>query len=111
MFCVKCGATLAEGSVFCENCGAQQNAHPQQPEAQQPAYQQPAYQQPAYQQPAYQQPAYQQPAYQQPAYQEPTYQQPAYQPSGSAVGTAVKAAKSGVWRNSRQLTTIPTGMP
>jgi ketosteroid isomerase-like protein len=115
MFCVKCGATLAEGSVFCENCGAQQNAQPQQPEAQQPAYQQPAhqepayqqpayqqpayqepaYQQPAYQQPAYQQPAYQQPAYQQPAYQQPAYQQPAYQPSGSAVGTAVKAAKSG----------------
>jgi len=79
MYCVKCGATLAEGSVFCENCGAQQNVQPQQPEVQQPAYQQPAYQQPAYQQPADQQPAYQQPAYQQPAYQQPAYQQPAYQ--------------------------------
>ena len=79
MFCVKCGATLAEGSVFCENCGAQQNVQPQQPEVQQPTYQQPTYQQPAYQQPAYQQPTYQQPAYQQPAYQQPAYQQPAYQ--------------------------------
>ncbi len=79
MFCIKCGAPLSEGSVFCENCGAQQNVQPQQPEVQQPAYQEPAYQQPAYQQPAYQQPAYQQPPYQQPVYQQPAYQQPAYQ--------------------------------
>lgn len=125
MFCIKCGAQITDDSRFCDHCGFDQNAMPQeqtqqpvqqsayqQPAYQQPAYQQPVYQQPAYQQPAYQQPVYQQPAYQQPAYQQPVqqpaYQQPAYQQpvyqqsagpqaasAGNGVATAVKAAKGG----------------
>ena len=70
MICQNCGATISDGTVFCEHCGAQVSAAAPQ----QPAYQQPAYQQPVYQQP--QQPVYQQPVYQQP--QQPVYQQPAY---------------------------------
>lgn len=77
MICNNCGATISDGTVFCEHCGAQVSAAaPQQPVYQQPVYQQP--QQPVYQQPVYQQP--QQPVYQQPVYQQPAYQQPAYQP-------------------------------
>lgn len=64
MNCINCGKELPEGSAFCEQCGA-----PQQAEAQQPQYQQPP--QPQYQQPQYQQPQYQQPLYPyNPAYQQ-----------------------------------------
>jgi len=74
MICQNCGATISDGTVFCEHCGAQVSAAaPQQPVYQQPVYQQP--QQPVYQQPVYQQP--QQPVYQQPVYQQPAYRQPA----------------------------------
>ena len=93
MFCIKCGAQIADNSRFCNHCGFDQNAVPQEASVQQSAYQQPAYQQPVYQQPAYQQPAYQQPVYQQPVYQQPIYPQGA--PMGSGVATAVKAAKGG----------------
>ena len=88
MFCGKCGATLADGAVFCPNCGAQQNAAPQQPAYQaapQQTYQQPTYQpapQQTYQQPTYQpapQQTYQQPQYGQPQYGQPQYGQPAPQ--------------------------------
>ena len=62
MFCTNCGAQLPDGSRFCAQCGAPQEAVAapvQQPYPQQPVYQQPAYQQPVYQQPAYpQQPSY-----------------------------------------------------
>ena len=59
MFCVNCGKQIADGSAFCDQCGAAQ-APAQQPTPQPAApVQQPNYQQPVYQQ----QPAYQQPAY------------------------------------------------
>lgn len=84
--CPNCGASCADGTKFCSNCGGQLPAPVQQPAAQpvQPAYQQPA-PQPVYQQPA-PQPVYQQPAPQpvviQPAAQpvQPVYAQPITQP-------------------------------
>ncbi len=88
--CPNCGASCADGTKFCSNCGGQLPAPVQQPAAQpvQPAYQQPA-PQPVYQQPAphpvYQQPVSQpapQPVVIQPAAQpvQPVYAQPITQP-------------------------------
>lgn len=34
MFCNKCGTQLANGAMFCPNCGSKQNAQPQQPPVQ-----------------------------------------------------------------------------
>ena len=79
MICQNCGATISDGTVFCEHCGAQVSAA---------APQQPVYQQPVYQQP--QQPVYQQPVYQQP--QQPVYQQPAYQKAPSVPGKGLGIA-------------------
>ena len=80
--CPNCGASCADGTKFCSNCGGQLPAPVQQPAAQpvQPAYQQPA-PQPVYQQPVYQQPA-PQPVVIQPAAQpvQPVYAQPITQP-------------------------------
>ncbi|MBP3371972.1 MAG: DUF805 domain-containing protein [Clostridia bacterium] len=65
MFCANCGSQIADGAVFCPNCGqataqqaaAQQAAAPQQPvyEAPQQTYQAPQYQAPqqSYQAPQY----------------------------------------------------------
>ncbi len=76
MICQNCGATISDGTVFCEHCGAQVSAA---------APQQPAYQQPVYQQPVYQQP-------QQPVYQQPVYQQPVYQKAPSVPGKGLGIA-------------------
>ena len=106
-FCTSCGSPLAEGALFCSNCGQRQNAAPAAPAYQAPvaepvyeapaapvyeapaapAYEapvaEPAYEAPAaeptYEQPAYQAPTYEQPVYQAPVYQQPAYQQPTYQ--------------------------------
>ena len=106
-FCTSCGSPLAEGALFCSNCGQRQNAAPAAPAYQAPvaepvyeapaapvyeapaapAYEapvaEPAYEAPAaeptYEQPAYQAPTYEQPVYQAPVYQQPVYQQPTYQ--------------------------------
>lgn len=106
-FCTSCGSPLAEGALFCSNCGQRQNAAPAAPAYQapvaEPAYEapaapvyeapaapayeapvaEPAYEAPAaeptYEQPAYQAPTYEQPVYQAPVYQQPAYQQPTYQ--------------------------------
>lgn len=80
MLCPNCNTNVADGSSFCENCGAAlaaaasvaapaaaqaqpAEAQPAAAQAEQQAYQQPSYQQPSqgqYQQPGYQQPQYQQ---------------------------------------------------
>lgn len=106
-FCTSCGSPLAEGALFCSNCGQRQNAAPAAPAYQapvaEPVYEAPAapvyeapaapayeapvaeptYEAPAaeptYEQPAYQAPTYEQPVYQAPVYQQPAYQQPTYQ--------------------------------
>ena len=75
MFCPHCGTNVADGSAFCENCGASlaeaaagaaagaaAQSAPEPEPATQPAGGQQQYQQPQYQQPQYQQPQYQQPA-------------------------------------------------
>ncbi len=80
MFCEKCGTQCADGTAFCNNCGAALNNA--NAGATQATYQQPQYQQPQYQQPQYQQPQYQQPQYQQPA----TTKQPGH---GLAVASLV----------------------
>jgi len=49
MICPKCGAALADGSKFCNVCGAPQEQPPQQPQFNQPVYQQPTYAQQVYQ--------------------------------------------------------------
>lgn len=84
MFCNKCGTQLANGAMFCPNCGSKQNAQPQQPPVQpQQPYAQPQQQyapppppqQPQYAPPQqqYAQPQYAQP---QPQYAQPQYAQP-----------------------------------
>ena len=83
--CPNCGASCADGTKFCSNCGGPLPAPVQQPAAQpvQPVYQQPVAQpapQPAAQ-PVYQQPV-SQPVIIQPAAQpvQPVYAQPITQP-------------------------------
>lgn len=94
MFCNQCGTQLAEGTLFCSNCGAKQNAVPLEedldktvgvfqsaPVSRQPIPQQPVYQAPP-QQPVYQAPV--KPIPQQPVYQAPP--QPAPQQPKPAAG-------------------------
>lgn len=82
MLCPHCNTNVADGSAFCENCGAalaaaapavepvaQVNAQPADAQYQPPAYGQAGAQQAQYQQAGYQQPQYQ---YQQPQYQQGT---------------------------------------
>ncbi|MBR1738735.1 MAG: zinc ribbon domain-containing protein [Ruminococcus sp.] len=64
MNCQRCGAPLAQGQVFCPNCGTQQQLGQPQQQSYQP-YQQPQYQPPYPPQPQYQPPQY---GYPQPAY-------------------------------------------
>jgi len=79
MNCNVCGTQLADGAVFCPNCGnAVQANNPQQP--QQQPFQQPNFQQPNFQQPNFQQPGFQQPGFQQP------FQQPDTPTPGKALG-------------------------
>lgn len=78
MFCNKCGTQLANGAMFCPNCGSKQNAQPQQPPVQpQQPYVQPQqqYAPPPPPQPQYAPP---QPQYAQPQqqYAQPQYAQP-----------------------------------
>lgn len=85
MNCNVCGTQLADGAVFCPNCGnAVQANNPQQPQ-QQPNFQQPNFQQPNFQQPNFQQPNFQQPGFQQPGFQQP-FQQPDTPTPGKALG-------------------------
>ena len=91
MLCPHCNTNVADGSAFCENCGAALAAAAPAAAAAQPAAQvnaQPADAQ--YQPPAYGQAGEQQAQYQQPQYQ---YQQPQYQQGASGqIGTKNKLA-------------------
>lgn len=74
MFCANCGAQIADGAVFCPQCG--------QSTGQQAAPAAPVYEAPTYQAP--------QQTYQAPAYQTPAYQAPAYQPTYAAADAPVR---------------------
>lgn len=77
MFCNKCGTQLANGAMFCPNCGSKQNAQPQQPPVQpQQPYVQPQQQYAPPPPPPQSQYTPPQQQYAQPQYAQPQFVQP-----------------------------------